>query len=133
MAPAATPGEPRKSPRPQPLGSIPFIFLFTTCALCVVFLLWRRASTLRKVVAHQLNTWTQNQGTIRLSEDDGPPAIEFLSNDFDDDHQRIGDDESLATTAERLRAANANTDLGLGTLEGGELLDDSPPAPPPKA
>ncbi|KAH9922244.1 uncharacterized protein B0H18DRAFT_523511 [Fomitopsis serialis] len=66
------------------------------CALCIVFILWRRASTLRKVVAHRyarsiciylewrlsghvlrLNTWTQKQGTIRLSEDDGPPAIEF--------------------------------------------------------
>ena len=45
--------EPRKAPKPQPLGNIPFIFLFTTCTLCVVFLLWRRASTLRKVVAHQ--------------------------------------------------------------------------------
>ncbi|KZT68033.1 hypothetical protein DAEQUDRAFT_672147, partial [Daedalea quercina L-15889] len=127
--------EPRKSPKPEPLGNIPFIFLFTTCTLCVVFLLWRRASTLRKVVAHQLITWTQKQGTIRLSEDDGPPAIEFLSNDFDEDHQRIDDDEPFAATAERLQAANTHTaaaDAGSEGLEEGELLDEVPPVPPPK-
>ncbi|KAI0728913.1 hypothetical protein C8Q72DRAFT_745203, partial [Fomitopsis betulina] len=100
--------EPRKSPRPQPLGNIPFIFLFTTCTLCIVFLLWRRASTLRSVVAHRLNTWTQKQGTIRLSEDDGLSSVEFLSNDFDEDHQRIGDDDSLDVTVEPPRPADAD-------------------------
>lgn len=90
----------------------------------------------RQLRVCRLNTWTQKQGTIRLSEDDGPPAIEFLSNDFDEDHQRIGDDEPLAVTAERLRAADvdaASADTGLEGLEGDELPDsDSPPTPLPK-
>ena len=66
----------------------------------------------------RLNNWTQKQGTIRLSEDDGPPAIEFLSNDFDEDHRRIEDEEPLAVTAERLRATSADTASAGTTSEG---------------
>ena len=83
----------------------------------------------------RLNTWTQKQGTIRLSEDDGPPAIEFLSNEFDEDHQHIGDDEPLAVTAKRLRAANADAaSAGIGSegFEEDEVSSGSPPPPLPK-
>ncbi|KAF9650077.1 hypothetical protein BDM02DRAFT_3082727, partial [Thelephora ganbajun] len=73
----------RPSPKPQPLTGIPFIFLFTTCGLCAIFLLWRKSDTLRSVVAHRLQPWSEG-GRIRLSEDDGPAATEFLDDDDGD-------------------------------------------------
>ncbi|KAH9943882.1 hypothetical protein B0H21DRAFT_747416 [Amylocystis lapponica] len=127
MAPASAPGEPRISPKPQPLGNFPLIILFTTCTCCALFLLLRRASNLRTVVAHQLNTWSGNGGGIRLSIDDGPPAHEFIEDDYDDDPERLGDDEPLALRAERLKQTGtvreAETAVGVG---------DVPPRPPPK-
>lgn len=45
--------EPRESPKPQPLGNGPFVILFTTCTLCAIFILWRRASMIRAVVGHR--------------------------------------------------------------------------------
>ncbi|KAJ7042969.1 hypothetical protein C8F04DRAFT_59058 [Mycena alexandri] len=86
------PGEPKESPKPQPMGgNMPMIFLFTTCTLCLLFILWRRASALRSVISHQLKTIThsQSEGAIRLSEDDGPPAREFLEDDYDDDIEGV--------------------------------------------
>lgn len=84
----------------------------------------------------RLNTWTQKQGTIRLSEDDGLSSVEFLSNDFDEDHQRIGDDDSLDVTVEPPRPADADTaNSSAGTSadsEGNELSSDSPPVPLPE-
>ncbi|PAV15860.1 hypothetical protein PNOK_0871800 [Pyrrhoderma noxium] len=98
MAPS---GEPKDSPKPQPLGSLPFLWLFTICTLCVFFLLWRRANSLRTVVSHQLKTWTRAEGQIRLSEDDGPPAHTFVE---DSDNEDDADDgEPLAMRVERLR------------------------------
>ncbi|KAJ7161061.1 hypothetical protein C8R46DRAFT_1106390 [Mycena filopes] len=92
MAPLA-PGEPKESPKPQPMGGLnmPMIFLITTCTLCLLFILWRRASALRSVISHQLKTIThsQSEGAIRLSEDDGPPAREFLEDDYDDDNEGV--------------------------------------------
>ncbi|OCH92536.1 hypothetical protein OBBRIDRAFT_773170 [Obba rivulosa] len=129
---APIPGEPRTAPKPQPLGNFPLIFLFTTCTCCALFILWRRASTLRTVVAHQLKTWTRKDGAIRLSVDDGPTAREFLEDDYDEDNAGIADDEPLAFTAQRLKA---------GPEVGGEgprrdavdlLEEDVPPASPPK-
>lgn len=121
--------EPRTSPKPQPLGNFAFIILFTTCTLCLVFILWRRANALRTVVSHKyvaidrllastvtliyvsfrLKTWTRQEGNIRLSVDDGPPANEFLADDFDEDHGDIEDDEPLADRAERLRLSGPGT------------------------
>ncbi|PCH43137.1 hypothetical protein WOLCODRAFT_138210 [Wolfiporia cocos MD-104 SS10] len=109
MAPV---GEPRQAPKPQPLGNLPFIILFMLCTLCAVFLLWRRASTLKAVVAHQLNTWTRKEGRIRLSEDDGPPAREFLDEDeYDEDNRRLVDRELEVI-------ASAQPDVN-GTASGG--------------
>jgi len=73
------------------------IFLLTTCTLCALFILWRRADAFRRVVSHQLKTFSRSEGQIRLSEDDGPPANEFLADDFDEDneHLRDSDDEPL--------------------------------------
>lgn len=52
-----------------------------------------------------MQTWSNDEGRIRLSEDDGPPAREFLEDDYDDDNEGLADDEPLALRAERLRAA----------------------------
>ncbi|KIK43655.1 hypothetical protein CY34DRAFT_58353, partial [Suillus luteus UH-Slu-Lm8-n1] len=71
--------EPREGNKPQPLGNFGLIFMFTTFTLCLLYLLWRRASALRAVVSHQLQTWSRTEGQIRLSEDDGPSATEFLT------------------------------------------------------
>ena len=45
--------EARPAPKPQPIGSFPFLLLITTATVCVVFILWRRSETLRTAVAHQ--------------------------------------------------------------------------------
>ncbi|KII90066.1 hypothetical protein PLICRDRAFT_53172 [Plicaturopsis crispa FD-325 SS-3] len=114
MAPSTlvprAPGEPRPAPKPQPIGNIPVILLFTTCTLCAIFLLWRRAHALRTVVSHQLKNWTQPEGRVRLSEDDGPPAQEFLEDDYDEDNGDLDDHEALADRAEHLRAAAAGSE-----------------------
>ncbi|KAF8064308.1 hypothetical protein FPV67DRAFT_1629406 [Lyophyllum atratum] len=88
MAPV-NPGEPQETTRPQPIGSMPMIILFTTCTMCVLFLIWRRADSFRRIVSHQLKTMTKPEGRIRLSVDDGPPAREFLEDDYDDDHEPL--------------------------------------------
>ncbi|GLB44508.1 hypothetical protein LshimejAT787_1701350 [Lyophyllum shimeji] len=88
MAPV-NPGDPQQSPRPQPIGNMPLIILFTTCTMCALFILWRRADSFRQVVSHQLKTITRPEGRIRLSVDDGPPAREFLEDDYDDDHEPL--------------------------------------------
>lgn len=105
MAPSivlVAPGEPREGNKPQPLGNFVLIFLFTTSTLCLLYLLWRRASTLRAVVSHQLQTWTRPEGQIRLSEDDGPSATEFLT-DGDDEDVGIVDGVILDQDEERPR------------------------------
>ncbi|KAF4612284.1 hypothetical protein D9613_003919 [Agrocybe pediades] len=103
----AVPGEPKPSKKPQPIGSLPMNVLFTTCTLCFLFLLWRRADSLRRVVSHQLQTFTRRQGTIRLSEDDGPPANEFLVEDYDDDHVYLPDSENEPLAEHVRKAAQA--------------------------
>ncbi|KAJ7457033.1 hypothetical protein FB451DRAFT_1142967 [Mycena latifolia] len=110
------PGEPKESPKPQPMGgNMPMIFLFTTCTLCFLFILWRRASVLRSVISHQLKTIThsQSEGAIRLSEDDGPPAREFLEDDYDDDNEGLNmddhGDEPLPVPGRQAGAAHIQT------------------------
>ncbi|KAF8229461.1 hypothetical protein L208DRAFT_1402241 [Tricholoma matsutake] len=76
---------------------MPFIFVFTTCTLCLLFILWRRADTLRRVVSHQLKILTRSEGRIRLSEDDGPSATEFLGDDYDEDNESMGPNDVLRT------------------------------------
>ncbi|KAF8551566.1 hypothetical protein OG21DRAFT_261965 [Imleria badia] len=75
------PGEPREGNKPEPIGNVTVLILATTCTLGLLYILWRRASSLRAVVSHQLKTWTTQEGQIRLSEDDGPAATEFLADD----------------------------------------------------
>ncbi|KAF9221733.1 hypothetical protein BS17DRAFT_784579 [Gyrodon lividus] len=100
MPPVGTPGEPREGNKPEPVGNIALVVVSTTCTLCLLYFLWRRASRLRAVVSHQLKTWTTQEGQIRLSEDDGPPATEFLA---DDDVPGRIDQDDLSTQAKSTR------------------------------
>ncbi|TFK29123.1 hypothetical protein FA15DRAFT_632608 [Coprinopsis marcescibilis] len=88
------PGEPKESPKPQPIGNELVIFLITTCTLCGLFLLYRRSEMLRKVVSHRLKTFRRSEGHIRLSEEDGPSTVEFLAEDFDEDNEHLDMDSS---------------------------------------
>ena len=63
----------------------------------------------------RLKTWTRREGTIRLSIDDGPPATEFLEDDYDEDNDDLEDNEPLADRAERLQLAGAGTGDGTGS------------------
>jgi len=36
-----------------------------------------------------MKTWTRTEGAVRLSVDDGPPAREFLEDDYDDDNEEL--------------------------------------------
>ncbi|KAH9851311.1 hypothetical protein C2E23DRAFT_860755 [Lenzites betulinus] len=129
-------GEPRPSTKPEPLGNAPLVILFTTCTLCALFLLWRRAHALRSVVAHPLRSWPQTDGRIRLSLDEGPSAREFLDDDYDEDHTGLGDDEPIAVTAGRLQKAASTAEdreLEPTLLFSTEADEDEPPPPPPKA
>jgi len=104
--------EPRESPRPQPIGNMPLMTLLSICVLCGLYFVWRETYSLRRVVSHQcvsrgmcslvesmdicdgarLKTLTRSEGRIRLSEDDGPPASEFLEDDFDEDNEVLRHD-----------------------------------------
>jgi hypothetical protein len=44
------------------------------------------------IVLSRLKTWTRQEGAVRLSEDDGPPAHTFLEED--DDEREEEDSES---------------------------------------
>ncbi|KAI6118176.1 hypothetical protein F5141DRAFT_605737 [Pisolithus sp. B1] len=59
--------------------NLPVLVLLLICISCLFFILWRRADRLRGVASHQLETWSTAQ--VRLSEDDGPAATEFLADD----------------------------------------------------
>ena len=86
---------------------------------------------------HRLTTWKHGrEGRIRLSTDEGPSAREFLDDDYDDDNERLGDEEPLAVTAQRLRNVGAPTGQSEGAEEDPALLfeaeTDEPPPPPAK-
>ncbi|KAI9459829.1 hypothetical protein F5148DRAFT_1287035 [Russula earlei] len=131
MAPPLPPGEARPAPKPQPIGSFPFLFLITTATVCGLFIIWRRSDTLRTVVAHQLKTWTRQEGAVRLSEDDGPPAHSFLEDD-ENQEEMVGEDNEVDGRNGRgstPRVPPAEPQPQITRIAG---LDDAPPAPPPK-
>lgn len=45
--------EPREGNKPEPIGNVTVLILATTCTLGLLYILWRRASSLRAVVSHQ--------------------------------------------------------------------------------
>ena len=85
----------------------------------------------------RLTTWGQGgEGRIRLSVDDGPSAREFLDDDYDEDNERLGDDEPLAVTAQRLRdvgpPAEPSTEPVAQSTLVFEAETEEPPPPPAK-
>ena len=60
----------------------------------------------------RLKTLTRPEGRIRLSEDDGPPATEFLEDDYDDDIESLDSNETLlAERAGRAPVAEPGGDV----------------------
>ncbi|KAJ2930486.1 hypothetical protein H1R20_g6603, partial [Candolleomyces eurysporus] len=113
MAPVQ-PGEPKTSPKPEPIGNYPFVILVTTCTLCLLFILWRRAHGLRRVVSQRLGLKTlsgssaSEEGQIRLSEDDGPSSTSFLTpDDYDDDNEHLTYNDNESLSAHMKRVTNA--------------------------
>lgn len=56
------------------------------------------------IVFVRLKTFTRTEGAIRLSEDDGPPASEFLGDDFNEDNAHL-DDSTDEPLSEHIRRA----------------------------
>lgn len=83
----------------------------------------------------RLKTWTNSEGRIRLSEDDGPSSHSFVDNDDEGDENDDADDEPLASRAERLKQGKTNTAITNGTTSpttittgtGIALLHPQPP------
>ncbi|KAI9450945.1 hypothetical protein BJY52DRAFT_137900 [Lactarius psammicola] len=137
MAPSLPPGEARPAPKPQPIGSFPFLLLCTTATACLLFVIWRRSEALRTVVAHQLKTWTRQEGAVRLSEDDGPPAHSFLEED-DDEEQ---DEEGGESGGDNIRRENAGrippvelqrVAITRAEASSSPMNEGTTPPPPPK-
>ncbi|KAH9060671.1 hypothetical protein EDB87DRAFT_1683367 [Lactarius vividus] len=138
MAPSLPPGEARPAPKPQPIGSFPFLFLCTTATACLLFVIWRRSEMLRTVVAHQLKTWTRQEGAVRLSEDDGPPAHSFLEEDDDDGQEEEGgesDSDGIGWENARRVPPVELQRVGIARADASGLPmmnEGTPPPPPPK-
>lgn len=137
-------GRPAHKPDPNPFGTGTVVFLLTVPSLCFIFLLWRRASSFRGAVSHQLQTWTSRDppGTIRLSTDEGPPASEFLEDDYDEDNAGLTIEETLAASRSELSmnpAAHTSShylllrqDDPLPSEPNIWAADEDVPPPPPK-
>ena len=81
----------------------------------------------------RLKTFTRTEGTIRLSEDDGPPAREFLGDDFDEDNEHLDDstDEPLSEHIRRAtRAWREPTIPDSLRAESAVQLQPTTPTPP---
>jgi hypothetical protein len=70
----------------------------------------------------RLKAWTQgSDGRIRLSEDDGPPAREFLEDDYDEDNEELPADRSGGGNSGHERGeGRANDDMTTLTADHGE-------------
>ena len=45
--------EPKEEAKPQPIGNFPVVALLLLITLCALFLFWRKANGLRRIVGHQ--------------------------------------------------------------------------------
>ncbi|KAG8843203.1 hypothetical protein FRB96_004230 [Tulasnella sp. 330] len=62
--------------------------------LCLLFILYRRAASIKHVIGTRLKEWTGQEGGVRLSEDNGPSAQSFVVND----HLEDEDDDVVKLT-----------------------------------
>ena len=67
--------------------------------------------------AFRLKTLTRSEGRIRLSEDNGPPANEFLADDYDEDNEHLNDlgNEFLSEHIRKTTEATDHTRLTYDT------------------
>jgi hypothetical protein len=80
----------------------------------------------------RLKTWTRQEGAVRLSEDDGPPAHLFLEDEeLEDEVGDVGDIGDIGENASHLPSPVELQSVGITRVDvtGHE---DVPPAPPPK-
>ncbi|KAI6037964.1 hypothetical protein EDC04DRAFT_2069200 [Pisolithus marmoratus] len=77
--------------------------LLVICTSCLFFILWRRTNILQSVVSHPLEPWsTAQEGRVRLSEDDGPAATEFLADADDETPVRLTDFANMTHDASNI-------------------------------
>ncbi|KAF5325889.1 hypothetical protein D9611_001032 [Ephemerocybe angulata] len=116
MAPT---GEPKPSPKPEPIGSMAWVSLITICTLCGLFILWRRADALRKVVARRILV---------------PHPLSFTARRVYNDNTSL---PSTAPSQNKQKRANINTSpprfnlKPLGSQSEGRIRlseDDGPPS-----
>jgi hypothetical protein len=82
----------------------------------------------------RLKTWTRQEGAVRLSEDDGPPAHTFLGEDDDEleeeDSESGSDDDIRQERTTRVPDVELQT-VGVPRADAPSLLvnEDAPPPP----
>jgi hypothetical protein len=85
-------------------------------------------------IVPRLKTWTRQEGALRLSEDDGPPAHSFLGDD--EEQEELGGVYEEYGGGNRRESTPRVPTVGLQrparTLVEVTSLEDSPPVPPPK-
>ncbi|KAF8512822.1 hypothetical protein JB92DRAFT_2926510 [Gautieria morchelliformis] len=91
--------EPRPGERHDTSHSQALVFFLTVIAMVLLFLIWKRASSLKSVVQHRLRTFTSQEGAIRLPAEDGPPA-----EIFNEDEDLDADDQPLHVRQEILKS-----------------------------
>jgi hypothetical protein len=84
----------------------------------------------------RLKTWTRQEGAVRLSEDDGPPAHTFLEEDDDEleeeDSESGADDDIRQEGTRRAPGVELQT-VGVPRGDAPSLLvNEDAPLPPPK-
>ena len=86
-------------------------------------------------VVFRLKTWTRQEGAVRLSEDDGPPAHSFLGDDEELEDEFGGDYEDN-DSGNRRESRPFVPPVGLQSFARTPLevtsLENAPPVPPPK-
>ncbi|KIJ41133.1 hypothetical protein M422DRAFT_255984 [Sphaerobolus stellatus SS14] len=71
--------------------------------MILLMVLWKRASSLRSAVEYRLRNLTSNsnEGTIRLPDEEGPPAEIFNEDEELEDHERRLVENSTSTSTAR--------------------------------
>ena len=81
----------------------------------------------------RLKTWTRQEGAVRLSEDDGPPAHSFLGEDDDEeDEEGESDGDSIGQENTRRMPHVELQRVGITRADVPSLAvnEDMPPPPP---
>jgi len=82
-------------------------------------------------VVPRLKTWTRQEGAVRLSEDDGPPAHSFLEDDEELEDEVGGSNGDIDSGSTPFVPSVGLQRLGRPPVEVTNL-EDLPPVPPAK-